>query len=105
MPRTREQDRLYQREYKRRRAAESYQAGSAGSTVEMVESELASMPNLPAASVAVALAMARVLDDASAVPQHPAAAGQLRQVMGELRAVKAPADASRLAVLRGGRTG
>jgi hypothetical protein len=116
MPRTREQDREYQREYKRRKAAESHESRPAmmahdgpGAGVESAESLVrAELDSLPASKtllslVAAALAMARVLDDAAAVPQHPAAAGQLRQVMAEVRAAKSEAGASPLTVLRGGR--
>jgi hypothetical protein len=78
---------------------------AAGRSELMVQSELDGMPqavSLPSLRAA-ALAMARVLDDRTAVPQHPAAAGQLRQVMAELRGVQVEKAKSPLSVLRGGR--
>jgi hypothetical protein len=46
-----------------------------------------------------ALAMARILDDPCAVPQHPAAAGRLFAVLEELH-VHAPRRAGKLAAVR-----
>ncbi len=58
-----------------------------GSVVDAVMRDLAELQvaiERPA-DVAVALAMARLLDDRSATPQHPAAAGKLVDVMASLR--------------------
>ncbi len=53
---------------------------------------------------AAVLAMARVLDDPTATPQHPGAAAQLRMLMKDIRAgVGGRKGKSRLGVLRGGR--
>lgn len=110
MVRTREQDREYQREYRRQKAAQSHVTESPRVSVEDVESmvrlELDALraTKFMHASAAAALAMARVLDDAAAVPQHPAAAGQLRQIMAEIRSARAPESTSSLALIRGGRT-
>ena len=115
MPRTREQDREYQREYRKRKAADSHlnsvpaersEAGVASTVADLVQAELKALPQSVTlqASVAAALAMARVLDDPAAVPQHPAAAGQLRQIMAEIRAAKMPEQKSKLAMIRGGRS-
>lgn len=108
MARTREQDREYQREYRRRKvaaAAVEAQPPAERSVEERVQAELDTLPQAAAmeASVATALAMARVLDNRTAVPQHPAAAGQLRQVMAEIRAARALPGESRLSMIRGGR--
>lgn len=111
MVRSREQDREYQREYRKRKAAESHgpgeRASSGGVVRDLVQRELDSLPasKVMLASTAAALAMADVLDDPSAVPQHPAAAGQLRQVVAELRAARAPVAQSALSMIRGGRAG
>jgi hypothetical protein len=94
MARTREQEREHQREYRLRKAAEAHEAVAPPpvtdepvSAVELVWAELRSLPAAKGLQslVAAALAMARVLDDPSAVPQHPAAAGQLRRLCLGLR--------------------
>jgi hypothetical protein len=113
MTRTREQDRLYQRDRRREKAAESHESSAPDrddgwvSATQRVRDELDSLPasKVMGASVAAALAMAAVLDDSAAVPQHPAAAGQLRQVMAEIRSARAPTKQSALSVVRGGRAG
>jgi len=55
---------------------------------------------------AAALAMARVMDDATATPQHPAAAGQLRMILKDIRAgVGKSKGRGKLQGIRGGRAG
>ena len=109
MTRTREQDREYQRARRQRKAAETHLNAvptPAATVVDLVQAELKALPQSVTlqASVAAALAMARVLDDPAAVPQHPAAAGQLRQIMAEIRSAKMPEQKSKLAMIRGGRS-
>ena len=111
MTRTREQDREYQRARRQRKAAETHLNAvpteqPAATVADLVRAELKALPQSVTlqASVAAALAMARVLDDPAAVPQHPAAAGQLRQIMAEIRSAKMPEQKSKLAMIRGGRS-
>ena len=54
------------------------------------------------ADAAVALAMARLLDDVTATPQHPSAASRLIDVMGRLRADAAPKFAGNVTRIREG---
>ena len=54
------------------------------------------------ADAAVCLAMARLLDDPSAGPQHPSAAARLVDVMARLRADAVPRFAGNVTRLRGG---
>jgi hypothetical protein len=58
---------------------------SAEEAVRQQIDELGVMGDRPGLCAA-ALAMARVLDNPKAVPQHPAAAGQLVRTLGELSA-------------------
>lgn len=112
MSRDRVENRQYMREYRsrNRHAGEEPTDAAADmdltSSVRLVQAELDSLPASKGLQslVAAALAMARVLDDPAAVPQHPAAAGQLRQVMGEIRSARAPAAVSKLSMIRGGRS-
>lgn len=113
MARTREQEREHQRQYRASKAAAGHAGALAAasesgeSAVDLVRAELDSLPGSKTmfASVAAALGMARVLDDPAAVPQHPAAAGQLRQIMAEIRDAKPITGKSSLAMIRGGRAG
>lgn len=71
-----------------------------------VRAELTLLPRsaqMPGMS-ATALAMARVLDDPTAGPQHPGAAGQLRAIMKEIRASSSAAAGgkSKLQLVREG---
>lgn len=50
-----------------------------------------------------ALAMGRLLDDPLSGPQHPAAFGQLRAALKEIRGTPAGARTSKLTAMRGGR--
>lgn len=50
-----------------------------------------------------ALAMGRLLDDPLSGPQHPAAFGQLRAALKEIRGVQAGGRTSKLTAMRGGR--
>lgn len=120
MPLTREQEREKKR---RQRAAKRLQAMNGGLPVRpvaddptttkrdprscesQVQAELTSLPGsrVMQGSAAAALAMARILDRPDAVPQHPAAASQLRQIMAEIRGAQAPKSVSRLTAIRGDR--
>ncbi len=62
-----------------------------GTVVDAVRRDLAGLQVAERATdAAVALALARLLDDPSAGPQHPSAAARLVDVMGRLRADAAP---------------
>jgi hypothetical protein len=91
--RTREEDRLYRREYRARKRAEA----AAGSTTvvtdaastqvfDAVKAELAPLPVTVTRPglVAAALAMTRVLDDPAQAPHHPAAARSLGDILARL---------------------
>jgi len=58
-----------------------------------------------ATDCAVALALARLLDDPSAGPQHPSAAGRLTDVMARLRADAVPRFAGNVTRIRKGGRG
>lgn len=117
MPQSREDHRAYMRD---RRAQEK--AAKVASVVPVVDDDdvddgpvvsavRAELESLQAAktmqsSAASAIALARVVDDfPRSAPQIAAAAGQLRQVMAEIRSARAPQVQSALSVIRGGRAG
>ena len=106
------ENRLYMREYMRDRRKQERISRDADETAEvplattvvLVQEELDTLPGAPVlrSLTATALAMARILDDPDATPQKAAAAGQLRQVMAEIRAFKA-ASTSGLTLIRNAR--
>lgn len=71
----------------------------------VVPAVLGELETLPAAKqmtghAAAALAMARLLDDQTAGPQHPGAAGQLRAILKEIRVAQSAAKVSKLQSMR-----
>ncbi len=75
-----------------------------GSVTDAVRRDLAALQvavERPA-DAAVALAMARLLDDPSAGPQHPSAAARLVDVMARLRADASPRFVGNVTKLREG---
>ncbi len=75
-----------------------------GSVVDAVRRDLAALQvavERPA-DAAVCLAMARLLDDPSAGPQHPSAAARLVDVMARLRADAVPRFAGNVTKIREG---
>lgn len=130
--RSREANRAYMREYRRRKAAEKrgevvteaagnavasvtsldalrhdVQSGSGGLPESVSSAVCAELVNLPAAGrrpadAAVALAMAKILDDSDSIPQQPAAAARLRGVMESLRS-EGESGKSKLSTLRAAR--
>ncbi len=75
-----------------------------GTVVDAVRRDLAGLQvaGERPADAAVALAMARLLDDSSAGPQHPSAAARLVDVMARLRADAPARFAGNVTRLRGG---
>ncbi len=75
-----------------------------GTVVDAVQRDLAALQVAAErpADAAVALAMARLLDDPSAGPQHPPAAARLVDVMGRLRADAVPRFAGNVTRIREG---
>ena len=63
-----------------------------GTVVDAVQRDLSALQVAAsrATDAAVCLAMARLLDDQAATPQHPSAAARLLDAMGRLRADAAP---------------
>ena len=63
-----------------------------GSVVEAVQTQIDDLgiQDERPALCAIALAMARILDNPVALPQHPAAAGRLVETMGHLSKVARP---------------
>ncbi|MEE6295711.1 hypothetical protein [Georgenia wangjunii] len=75
----------------------------AGRSVE--DSVIDELETLPAAGersgvAAACLSLARVLDDETAVPQHPSAARALSDLLGKLRAEKSASSGGKLGELR-----
>ena len=109
MSRTREKNREYMRDYRARQRAAGQMASVTqlhpGESAEAAVTEELSMLPLSAkqpASVAIALAMARILDNPSAVPQHPQAGARLMEVMRDLRQ-EVESGKSKLSTLRAAR--
>ncbi len=75
-----------------------------GTVVDAVRRDLAALQVAAQrpADAAVALAMAKLLDDPSAGPQHPSAAGRLLDVMGRLRADAVPRFSGNVTRIREG---
>lgn len=108
MSRDRVSQRLYMREYRASKAGHSdtdpvTPTGNTYSVTTAVEAEIEALadhgtgrPGL----AAVALKLAELLDNSSATPQHPAAAGRLRDLLIELRAGQPAADEGTLSRLR-----
>jgi hypothetical protein len=73
-----------------------------GSVVDAVRRDLAELQVAAerATDCAVCLALARLLDDPAAGPQHPSAAARLIDIMARLRAAAAPKFAGNVARLR-----
>lgn len=103
---TREQERERKRAYRARLRDEAEANKVTGTDVQDgVRAELDTLPQAAQmlAASATAMALARVLDDPDSVPQHPAAAAQLRMTMAEIRAAKMLGGESKLTLIRGGR--
>lgn len=97
MSRDRVAQRLYMREYRSGKAAEGLAAevtptGNTGTSVTAaVQAEIDALNDHGTARpglVAAALKMGELLDDPKAVPQYPAAAGRLRDLLTELHSVQ-----------------
>jgi hypothetical protein len=108
--RTREQERIRKAQYRERKRAESVADATilemptpqpVTTVQDAVQTELASLPAAVthAGSAAAALAMARILDDATTKAHHAAAARVLADVLQRLHG-KGGATGGRLAVLR-----
>ena len=105
--RTREESRLYMREYRAKKRAEaaaaSPPAAEPASTIvqDAVRAELAPLPVTVTrpALVAAAMAMAKILDDPAQAPHHPAAGRALSELLGRLHSNVRRGD-TKLAALR-----
>lgn len=104
-PGCREANADYQRDYRERSVAAGV-SDVAGRVELAVAQELGGLAQSAARPglVAVALALARVLDNPRAVSAQPSAAGKLKQILGELHK-GVGVRSSRLALVRGMTTG
>jgi hypothetical protein len=111
MPRTREENRLYQRERRARQPDGGTNGGTnvaqlvtpAGSVAAAIRAEIGNLPdggNGRPGLAATAVKLGELLDDPTATPQHPAAAGRLRELLAEMRQGQAATGAGKLAQLR-----
>ena len=107
MTRSREENRIYQRERRARQAADRPTRAvpdGVPSVVGGVLAELAALPHPQGQGrpglVAVAVRMAELLDDPQCQPQHPAAAARLRDLLAELRTAPTRPQHGALAQLR-----
>lgn len=118
MARTREENRLYQRERRARRPEGGTNGGTsvtdlvpsavprADSVAEAVRKEIEKLPDRGQGRpglAATAVRLGELLDDPTAAPQHPAAAGRLRELLAEMRQGQAATGNSKLAQLRAAR--
>jgi hypothetical protein len=67
-------------------ATSSNDTGPAGTVAQAVQCQLDALETAdePPGTATIALAMARLLDNPLALPQHPAAAGRLVEILGRL---------------------
>jgi len=115
LPQDREAHRLYMRERRaggtggftgtavNRAKSVNLDGEPAGAVAGAVAAEFAKLPDRGQGRpglAAVAVTLAQLLDDVTARPQHPAAAGRLREVLAELRQGQAVNGAGKLAQLR-----
>jgi hypothetical protein len=107
--RTREESRLYMREYRARKRAETAAVSCGGDSTttdvqDAVRAELAPLPTTVTRPglTAAAMAMAKILDDPKAGPHHASAARSLGDILARLHSSR-DHSGGKLAALRASR--